>query len=54
MILQLFIEELQLFLLEVGKDLKGNDESDYSHDPRTVTLFRLILPSVEHQLEHGL
>jgi len=38
MILLLFIEELQLFLLEVGKDLESNNESDYSHDPRTFTL----------------
>ena len=31
--LVLFKEELQLFLLEVSKDLEGNDECDYSHDP---------------------
>jgi hypothetical protein len=37
--LLLFIKELKLFLLKVGKDLKGNDEGDYSHYPRTVTLF---------------
>ena len=37
-ILHLFIEELQLFLLEVGKDLEGNHEGDYRHDPRSLTL----------------
>ena len=36
--LVLFIKELQLFLLEVGKDLEGNDEGDHSHYPRTITL----------------
>ena len=49
-----FVKELQLFLLKVGKDFEGNDEGDYGHDPRTVTLFRLIPPSGEHQVEHSL